>query len=636
MKKKFQISLFIILSIIIGFNFPLKIEAASNPILLFSDLDSGPKVGWNGSLTKGVAVSIWGRNFGAERGSSYVTVGGVNLVNDGDYAEWGVSGHENGISDGMERITFWLNSNMSDGNVNIVVNVGGNVSDPIGFTIRSGKIYFVSLNGNDSNNGLHDANIGSGNGPWRHIYKAMASSSVFDPGDVVYVKGGTYTDLHKYNSYLRFYNNDCGMAGLPVAYVAYPAEKVIIGDGTYDGIREHSYACEYVTISKFFINVKITAIGMASGEANKSNWRVVGNDITTVGTGWTGAVIFGASPVENENFKILGNSIHDLHGDKYYHGMYIGTVYNFPDLHNKGVEIGWNELYNFVDIGTGDNAGGPSGIYIHPTDSNAGEVDEVYIHDNIIHNLPHAGLAFASSIKNAYVWNNVLYNCGNGNLSARPSVLFGIHNDVVSNVRFYNNTIYDNNVEGADSLILFVDASGINNNVEMKNNIFYSLTSGFDSTAIGTVSSNNDIWYGATIPGYASNYINQNPLFTSPSTNDFTLQSTSPAINTGTTLALVPNDFLGVSRPQGVSYDIGAFEYVQTSESCTDNIQNQDETGIDCGGVCDACVVPATYTLTNFISAITNWLQIGNTESDVNSDGVVNTRDLGVVMSNWE
>ena len=71
------------------------------------------------------------------------------------------------------------------------------------------------------------------------------------------------------------------------------------------------------------------------------------------------------------------------------------------------------------------------------------------------------------------------------------------------------------------------------------------------------------------------------------------------------------------------------------TETCTDNIQNQDETGIDCGGVCDVCIIPTTYTLTNFISAITNWLGVGNETSDVNSDGVVNTRDLGIVMSGW-
>ena len=80
--------------------------------------------------------------------------------------------------------------------------------------------------------------------------------------------------------------------------------------------------------------------------------------------------------------------------------------------------------------------------------------------------------------------------------------------------------------------------------------------------------------------------------------------------------------------------NIGGFEFSEITESCSDNIQNQDETGIDCGGVCDACIIPTTYTLTNFISAITNWLGVGNETSDVNSDGVVNTRDLGIIMSN--
>ncbi|EKE16489.1 MAG: hypothetical protein ACD_11C00006G0012 [uncultured bacterium] len=42
-----------------------------------------------------------------------------------------------------------------------------------------------------------------------------------------------------------------------------------------------------------------------------------------------------------------------------------------------------------------------------------------------------------------------------------------------------------------------------------------------------------------------------------------------------------------------------------------------------------------TYNLSNFISAIDNWLQIGNETSDVNSDSVVNTRDLGIMMSSW-
>jgi hypothetical protein len=39
------------------------------------------------------------------------------------------------------------------------------------------------------------------------------------------------------------------------------------------------------------------------------------------------------------------------------------------------------------------------------------------------------------------------------------------------------------------------------------------------------------------------------------------LDTLSPGINAGTTLAQVPDDLLGVSRPQGIAFDIGAYEY---------------------------------------------------------------------------
>ena len=43
-----------------------------------------------------------------------------------------------------------------------------------------------------------------------------------------------------------------------------------------------------------------------------------------------------------------------------------------------------------------------------------------------------------------------------------------------------------------------------------------------------------------------------------------------------------------------------------------------------------------TYNLTNVTAAVNDWLQTGDAQSDVNSDGIVNTRDLGIMMSNWE
>ncbi|MDO8748641.1 MAG: right-handed parallel beta-helix repeat-containing protein, partial [Candidatus Omnitrophota bacterium] len=100
---------------------------AVSPTLYFSDLIDGPKTGWNGSATKGAAVTIWGKNFGYTRGSlNYVTVGGVNLTADSDYAEWGVTTNN---ARGMERITFWLKNNCVDGAGTISVTVDGVTSN---------------------------------------------------------------------------------------------------------------------------------------------------------------------------------------------------------------------------------------------------------------------------------------------------------------------------------------------------------------------------------------------------------------------------------------------------------------------------------------------------------------------------
>jgi len=49
-------------------------------------------------------------------------------------------------------------------------------------------------------------------------------------------------------------------------------------------------------------------------------------------------------------------------------------------------------------------------------------------------------------------------------------------------------------------------------------------------------------------------------LFVNAGGNDYHLSASSPAVNTGTTLADVPTDLSGLSRPQGGAYDVGAYE----------------------------------------------------------------------------
>ncbi len=45
--------------------------------------------------------------------------------------------------------------------------------------------------------------------------------------------------------------------------------------------------------------------------------------------------------------------------------------------------------------------------------------------------------------------------------------------------------------------------------------------------------------------------------------------------------------------------------------------------------------VPVTFSISNFTTLISNWLHLG-TVSDFNADNIINTKDLGVMMSKWQ
>lgn len=123
-------------------------NGTAGPVLFFSDLTDGPTSGWEGSATKGAAVSIWGNNFGTTRGTSYITVCGQQLTSASDYAEWAVVNTLSPGQDpnddlayqsarGLERITFWLNSNMQTGPGTITVTTADGASQSIPFYCRN-------------------------------------------------------------------------------------------------------------------------------------------------------------------------------------------------------------------------------------------------------------------------------------------------------------------------------------------------------------------------------------------------------------------------------------------------------------------------------------------------------------------
>ena len=100
------------------------------------------------------------------------------------------------------------------------------------------------------------------------------------------------------------------------------------------------------------------------------------------------------------------------------------------------------------------------------------------------------------------------------------------------------------------------------NGVCINNSIIYN-PGGPTDTVQGSacVLARSLVYPQATTPSGTSNQLGVSPQMKAPSTGDYRLLSTSPAIDTADPGATNPIDFDGVSRPQGVSYDIGAFEY---------------------------------------------------------------------------
>src|SRR5580765_5069376 len=219
-------SLFVIGIILAVVRIELRAQSAPNvpPSIFFSDLDSGPNTG--GQKNRGVWVTIWGKGFGAARGSSTVTVGGGAAA---DYPIWTDT-----------KITFQLGSRAKTGPivVNLKVKKVSSASNGLPFTVRRGKIYFVAVNGSDFRKGTFEA-------PWKSIVHAKDSMSA---GDVTYIRDGVaQTSEDDYAACLSMDRSGSGNSGkpdAPKALVAYPGARVTIGraHGLEFGIRTPNIA----------------------------------------------------------------------------------------------------------------------------------------------------------------------------------------------------------------------------------------------------------------------------------------------------------------------------------------------------------------------------------------------------------
>lgn len=176
---------------------------------------------------------------------------------------------------------------------------------------------------------------------------------------------------------------------------------------------------------------------------------------------------------------------------------------------------------------------------------------------------------------------NVFSNTTHGTI---PLVTFGTDPSSDAGIyNLYNNVIYSGD-QTQNGLGFYANTSGT-----VKNNIIYGGNTGFYKNAgTGTVTNDYNVVYGATTAfsglSAGSRTIQSNPLFTDISSNNFTLQSTSPAIDTGTNLGSTyqlglnpvsswPSSVVTANQNSyGPGWDMGAYIYTSSIISPTVSI----------------------------------------------------------------
>jgi parallel beta-helix repeat protein len=267
---------------------------------------------------------------------------------------------------------------------------------------------------------------------------------------------------------------------------------------------------------------------------------------------------------------ISGNYIHDIKWSEQ-HGCY-PHMDAFQTFDNSPVELaGSNCVFekNHVYL---MEPGIDGGVHHHTFMLEHG-ANNLIIKNNIFE--CHDGINTGSGNPDnfdIFVYNNIFRSSLSFPSGTNP---VGINIDYVDNMEVKNNIILDftNNH--------FVITSRAENITRRNNCIFNS--DGSTPGMSGASPDPTDLWM-------------QDAKFVSEF-DDLHLQYDSLCVDTGVTIPEVTDDYDGISRPQGAAYDIGAYEYHGSLETCSDlegTCCTQDEvcqgglfiTSSDCGNRC--------------------------------------------------
>jgi hypothetical protein len=533
------------------------------PRLFYSDIDSGPATGGEGGKD-GAFVCVYGENFGEERGHSTIRIGGVPAA---AYPLW-TDTRSPYQAAYYAKACAQIDHRTPAGKLILQLISSAGTSNPLPFTVRPGRIFFVAPKGDD-----HKGD-GSSEKPWQTIRQCKNKLA---PGDICYAKDGSVLrQVENYKAGLVL--NSSGKEGEPKAIVAYPGAAVSVdmsaspyGRGLESYLDGHSV--EYWTIAGLSFNADSFAVEFNRG----GHIRFVDNEVMCKGPHCNGpsAGFHTAGYPGNHGddsgsvayLSIYGNRIHDVGGprpSKQYHNVYFSTNTNH-------VWFAWNSVNG--------NGKACRGIQFNST---GGQPQfDLHLHDNVIHDTVCDGINFASvdpSRGTVEAYNNVIYNAGTG-----PDPRDGASNYTCiyspgggdakgpgghGTIQIYNNTLFNcgnhpaPKYAGDCGAIIAARGWSPNLQLELTNNIIEQPPRvpylGLSSS--GNISGSHNDCYGAKggCPKQFSESLNVDPGFVNLSGGDFRLSAGSPLRGKGKSAPVPASGHDENGR--GAAPSIGAYE----------------------------------------------------------------------------
>ncbi len=351
------------------------------------------------------------------------------------------------------------------------------------------------------------------------------------------------------------YNDGAG--GLDGAYVIATSSNITVQnadivDNFGSGVYLHRASSSTISNNQLLRNQRDFGGGLRFENGSDNN-IVVDNTITGLGVAAGNGINLcgdgGCGYVGNDNNTIRRNTFYNLRDSC----VYVGSLSD-------------NNILEQNSCGLTFRANGVGGTGFHVSRGS----DFNIIRNNIFFDMYGASIvvqsntidAVETSVYGNQILNNVIYNSATSVVGNHGgiSVLDQAYDTIIKNNIIYQaNDVSGLRVTGQAATSTIADYNLYYSTQPTVTNMFHwGVTSGTFYTNLAN--------FRVAYPALEANSISVDPQFILASALNFLLATTSPAIDIGTTTALVTNDYIGVTRPQSARYDLGVYERLSSAD----------------------------------------------------------------------